>query len=202
MAGRRLSLADGYDAALAAAAAALAAGELAVFPTETVYGIAAVAGHAGALARLRRSKGRDGDKPFQLLVADSAMGVALGGVFSPGARRLAEAVWPGPLTLVVPAIGPDATLGLRVPGNAFARDLIRRLGRALVTSSANRHGEPAPVDAEAADVFGGEVAVVVDGGPVGNGLASTVVAAREDGGYAILREGALPADRVAALWNG
>lgn len=201
MATRRIALADSFDAAVDAAAKAVSLGEAVIFPTETVYGIGVDSGNAAAVAMLRRLKGRDGDKPFQLLIADADMGRAMGGLFSPGAERLAGAVWPGPLTLVVPAAGGDETLGLRVPDDRFVRALVRRVGRALATSSANPAGAAPPTDADAAEAVSLNAALLVDGGPCRVGRASTVVLSQPDGSFAILREGALGREEVARLWG-
>lgn len=196
MARRRIGLEEGTAEA---AAAVLAAGGVAVFPTETVYGVGAAAGHAGGMARLRTLKGREGGKPFQLLAADIGMAAEAGAVFRGGALALARRFWPGPLTLVVPARDGTA-LGIRIPDFPFVRDLCLRLGGMVAASSANRAGEPAPADAEAADAFGDAVDLLVDAGPASGGVASTVVECLRDD-YRILREGAIAAPALAAAWN-
>ena len=198
---RRISLSDGREAAVTAVAGALTAGLLAVFPTETVYGVGADSGNPGALERLRRVKGRDADKPFQLLVSGVGMGLAMGGEFSPGALRLAEAFWPGPLTLVVPTANAETTLGLRVPDDPFILSVVGKLGRAVTASSANPAGAPAPTTASQAEDICEDIDVLVDGGPCRVGLASTVVMADAGGGFTILREGAIAKQAVDAAWR-
>lgn len=201
---RRIHIKDGMDEAVSEAAAAMERGGVVIFPTETVYGIGVLSGDAAALARLRALKGRAADKPFQLLTSGVDMARNLGAVFSTRAANLARNYWPGPLTLVVPdGTGGDGTLGVRVPDSPFALALIERLGRPIVSSSANPAGMTPPVDADAADVFsGGEdgVALLVDGGPVVGGMPSTVVRCGTDE-YEILREGGVDIEAVRAAWE-
>lgn len=204
MAIRRIHLQDGMDKAVSEAAAAMERGGVVIFPTETVYGIGVVSGDAAALARLRLLKGRAADKPFQLLTSGVGMARKMGAVFSSRAAKLARNYWPGPLTLVVPdGTGGDGTLGIRVPDSPFALALIERLGRPIVSSSANPAGMPPPLDADAADVFSyGEdgVALLIDGGPVVGGTPSTVVRCGVDA-YEILREGGVDGEAVRVAWE-
>lgn len=200
MAAERIALNDGLAAAVTMAAAVFAADGVVVFPTETVYGIGVAVGQTEALAALRRLKSRDAAKPFQFLVADVAMAEAMGAVFSGGARRLAERFWPGPMTLVVPNRFGGEALGIRIPDAAFMLAVCRRLGGAVVSSSANQAGLPPPRDADAADAFGAEVDLLVDGGPVTGGTPSTVVRCRDDG-YEILRQGGVDAGALAEAWG-
>ncbi len=171
-----------------------------IFPTETVYGIGVDAANPQAVSRLRSLKGRDADKPFQLLIADIGMGLAMGGCFSPGAERLAARFWPGPLTLIVPD-KDGGTLGLRIPDHAFVLAVITKFWRAVATSSANPGGQPPPTNADAADIFGASVDLLVDGGVCPVGTASTVVLTNKEGGYDILREGAITQRDIAAVWS-
>jgi Sua5/YciO/YrdC/YwlC family protein len=196
---RKLLAADFADA-VTAAVETLASGGIVIFPTETVYGIGVDAANREAVARLRSLKGRDADKPFQLLIADVRMGLAMGGQFSRGATHLADQYWPGPLTLIVPD-KEGGTLGLRIPDHGFALAVIKKFGRAVATSSANPGGQPPPVDAGAADVFGSAVDLLVDGGVCAVGTASTVVLADKDGGFDILREGAITRRDLATIWD-
>ncbi len=200
MARKYLSLADGLDAAVLAAAETLQAGGVIVFPTETVYGVGVAAGDARALDRLRQLKQREASKPFQFLVADLAMAEALGAVFSPRAQNLAAAYWPGPLTLVVPDGSGDGFLGIRIPDAPFVPALCRRLGKAVISSSANPAGAPPPLDASAADAFGGEVDLLLDGGGIRGGVPSTVVKCLHDG-FVILRHGGISPEAIASAWH-
>jgi L-threonylcarbamoyladenylate synthase len=173
------------DHALARAAAVLRAGGTVVVPTDTVYGVAALPGVAGATDVLFRLKDRAGDQPLAVLVADARQARALAdpGAVTPEVAAWMDRLWPGALTLVLPravaarglALGgsPD-TIGLRCPASAFVRALAARVGP-VATTSANRHGEPTPTTArEAAASLVGPVDLVVDGGRAGT-VASTVV---------------------------
>lgn len=201
MAAKRIGLKEGIEAAARRAADVMENGGVAVFPTETVYGIGVVSGNADALAKLRRLKGREDGKPFQYLAGDLQMAKVLGAVFHSRALKLANNYWPGPLTLVVPdGTHGDSTIGIRIPDSAFAHELCRLLGRAIISSSANAAGQPPPLNAEAADVFGDAVDLLVDGGPVIGGVPSTVVECFKNG-YRILREGAIHAEAIESAWN-
>lgn len=202
MAQERIALVPGKeDSVVEAAATVLEAGGVLVFPTETVYGVGVVSGNARALERLRRLKQRDAAKPFQFLAADVAMAQKLGAVFDGHARKLARNFWPGPLTLVVPdGMEGGSTLGIRVPDSLFVEALCRRLGRAIVSSSANPGGQPPPLEADAADVFGDEADLLVDGGPVVGGAPSTVVKCDRDS-YTVLREGEIGLETLRAAWE-
>lgn len=164
------------------AAKALLGGGLVVLPTETVYGLAALASDPGATLALFDRKGRGADVPVAVLCADAEQALALTQTASPLARRLAEQHWPGPLTMVLPrrsglgwALGePTGTIGVRCPDHALVRALAARVGP-LATTSANRHGLPTPGSAvEAAEQLLGAVDLVLDGGEL-TGTPSTVV---------------------------
>ncbi|MCW1843840.1 L-threonylcarbamoyladenylate synthase [Prosthecomicrobium hirschii] len=194
-------------AGLEAALAALAEGRLVGLPTETVYGLAADATDGRTVAGIYAAKGRPSFNPLIAHVADLAE-AERHGRFGADARRLAEAFWPGPLTLVVPK-RPDSTIAdlctagletvaLRVPATAVARDLIRRFGRPLAAPSANRSGRISPTAAE--DVvaeLGDRVAVVIDGGRTPVGVESTIVACL-DGHVRLLRPGGVPRAAIEA----
>lgn len=162
--------------------AALRAGEAVVLPTDTVYGVAALPAVAGATARLRTLKERGADAPFAVLVADRAQAAEVAEL-PPRATRLADAHWPGPLTLVLPRTaaasrwdlgGDPSTIGIRSPDHPLIQAVARAAGP-IATTSANRHGRPTPpTAAEAASALTGEVALTVDGGRL-PGTASTVV---------------------------
>ena len=196
------------DQAVAAVAAVLRAGGIVAYPTETFYGLGALACDAAAVARLAAAKGRPDGKPLPLVAADLAQVAQVALPLDPIARRLAAAFWPGPLTLVVPAregLAPEiaagtGTVAIRVPGSATARDLARAAGGPLVSTSANLSGEP-PVTAAAAlsPALRASLDAVLDGGTTPGGLASTIVALAR-GELTLLREGpvALAAVRAAA----
>jgi tRNA threonylcarbamoyl adenosine modification protein (Sua5/YciO/YrdC/YwlC family) len=176
---------------------ALRAGEVIVVPTDTVYGLAALPGVAGATDRIFALKGRTADVPLAVLCADAAQAFALADAVPPAAGRLAERFWPGPLTLVLRrraglgyALGePAGTIGLRCPDHALIHAITREVGP-IAATSANLHGQPTPVTApEVGAVFGDGVALVVDGGPAG-GVASTVVDCTTDP-PTVLRVGSL-----------
>jgi L-threonylcarbamoyladenylate synthase len=163
------------------AVAALLAGEVVATATDTVYGLVAAMSHRGAAESLVRIKGRSAKTPLQVLARGFDQAEELG-IWSKDAERIARALWPGAVTLVVPrrpglAVslgGSGQTIGLRVPAHSLATELCARCGPLLATS-ANRHGEP-PIETAAgvAQVFAGEIALVLDGGPC-PGLASAVV---------------------------
>lgn len=186
------------DRGLAVAAAILAAGGLVAFPTETVYGLGADATDGAAVAGIYLAKGRPRFNPLIAHVPDieTAEGLVL---FDPLARRIANAFWPGPLTLVLP-VRPDCpvsdlatagldTLAVRVPDHAFARSLLAAIGRPLAAPSANRSGHVSPT--RAADVLAdldGRIDAVVDGGETAVGVESTIVQVT-DGRVRLLRPG-------------
>lgn len=182
------------------AAAELNRGGLVVIPTDTVYGIALHPAFPAALERLYAVKGRPDDKPVALLAASADAIEAFGGRLTAAARRLAGACWPGALTLVVDCRG--AREGFRVPDHPFTRELLSRCGGLLRVSSANHAGRPpALTGREAFEALGQAVDLVIDDGPARGGAASTVVLAA-GGACRILREGAIPADRLAAVNRG
>lgn len=193
-------------AAHAEAIALLRAGGIVALPTDTVYGIAADLALPDAIERLFAAKGRPPEKAVAVLLADAAQAGELG-VVSPAAAVLAERFWPGGLTLVLP-VRPEArlprvlaagapTIGVRVPDHPTPRALAAVLGP-LPTTSANRSGEADARDArEIAERLGDSLALVLDGGPVRGGPASTVVDCTLEW-PSILREGAIPSAELAA----
>jgi L-threonylcarbamoyladenylate synthase len=182
------------------AAELLRRGGIVAYPTETFYGLGALASSQEALERLARAKLRPEGKPLPVLAADlDTAGEVVAG-FEPLAARLAARFWPGPLTLVLPAApglareltaGSD-TIGVRVPGSEVARELSRRAGGCIVSTSANLSGgPPATTSAELDPGLVAQLDGVLDGGPTPGGLASTVLAVR-DGQLTLLRAGAVP----------
>lgn len=199
------------DAGRAEAARALRDGAIVALPTDTVYGIAVAASIADGIERLFAAKQRPPDRAVALLLADVDQADELGQV-GPAGRALADALWPGGLTLVIPrrgdrplpvaltsGSGPEpATIGVRVPAHDAPRALARALGP-LPTTSANRSGEPEARDADAiAAALGSAVALILDAGPAHGGPPSTVVDVSSSVPR-ILRRGAIPVDRVAAV---
>jgi L-threonylcarbamoyladenylate synthase len=191
------------------AAAALRDGRLVILPTETVYGLAADAGNARAVAAIYEAKGRPSFNPLIAHVpdADAALAVA---VFDPRAMALAEAFWPGPLTLVAPArerggvcelarAGLD-TVAVRVPSHPMARDLLSAFGGPVVAPSANRSGRPSPTTfADAVAETGDAAALCLDGGPCAVGLESTVISLLPGEPARLLRPGSVTRAEIEAL---
>jgi len=187
-----------------AAAAVLRRGGIVVYPTDTLYALGARADDAAALERLRRAKLRQEGKPLPLLAADRDQ-VLLVARLEGVADRVAGRIWPGPLTLVLPALPGVAaavtagtgTVGIRVPASAVARALAARAGFPLVSTSANPAGGSAPSRvSELAPALRRQVDHVLDGGATPGGPPSTVV--RLDGeSVRVLREGAISPEAVA-----
>ena len=179
-----------------AAARALLAGGVAIFPTDTVYGIAAHPDHPEALRRVYAIKGRPDGKPVALLAADAEAPARLGAAMPPLARELAAHFWPGPLTLVLDCGGRAE--GFRVPDSPLARAIIAAAGGLLRVTSANLSGQPALDEiGPAMEPVCAKCDVVVDGGRCPGGVPSTVVKVAADGTATVLRAGG--ADVVAAL---
>jgi|BarGraNGADG00212_1021973.scaffolds.fasta_scaffold00063_15 Sua5/YciO/YrdC/YwlC family protein len=186
--------------ALAHAADILARGGLVVFPTDTLYGLAADPRNACAVERVFRAKGRSAGQALPLIAASLAQVEAAATSLSPLTRRLAERFWPGPLALVVDAVasivpgvhGGTGAVAIRVPDHAVARGLASQLAFPIVSTSANRSGEEATSTVGAAmDLLDGMVDLVLDSGPTTGGEPSTVVDART-GRPQLLRAGAVP----------
>lgn len=170
---------------------ALSRGRLVAFPTETVYGLGADARSADAVQRIYDVKGRPPGHPLIVHIADSAAlnSAALEPVAELGSARadalaLADAFWPGPLTIIVgrgEAVAPEAaggraTVGLRVPDHPVTIELLRAFGRGVAGPSANRFGSVSPTTAaHVIDDLGGAVDHVLDGGPCRIGVESTIV---------------------------
>ncbi len=195
------------EAAIDEAARLLHAGELVAFPTETVYGLGADASNPAALRRLFEAKGRPADHPVIVHVADLAAARRWAATMSAGALALAEAFWPGPLTLIVPraaqvsdaVTGGQASVGLRVPSHPVARALLAGFGGGIAAPSANRFGHVSPTTARhVADDLGDAVALILDGGPCDVGIESTIVAFDGDTPL-LLRPGGVGADAIAGV---
>ena len=194
---------EGRAKGLDAAAAAISEGQLVLLPTDTVYGVAADAFTPAAVTSLLAAKNRGRAMPVPVLVGEAS---TLGGLVMetpPVAVQLAEAFWPGGLTLVVehaPSLAWDlgdaeGTVAVRLPDDELTRDLLRRTGP-LAVSSANRSGRPAATTArEALEQLGEHAAVVLDGGPRDSSAASTIVDCTGTVPR-VLRVGAISVDRL------
>jgi L-threonylcarbamoyladenylate synthase len=199
-------LAEKNSAAIRDAVWTLATGEAIVYPTETFYALGVDALSSDALERLFAIKGREPGKPVALIAADSAMAFAVAREIPAQARVLAEAFWPGPLTLILPAregipaalIGADGGVGVRVSSHPIARALAAGLQRPLTATSANLAGEPPAVEPESARrAFGDKVKVFVEGGRLAGGAPSTMVSVNRTG-IRVLRAGAVSERQLAA----
>ncbi|MCA0405913.1 MAG: threonylcarbamoyl-AMP synthase [Proteobacteria bacterium] len=186
----------------------LAQGALVAFPTETVYGLGADATNPVAVAALYAAKGRPAFNPLIAHVGSVAEALKLGR-FSPLARKLAEAFWPGPLTLVVPlaADGPVCelaraglqSLAIRVPDHPIAKAILDAAGRPIAAPSANRSGHVSPsTAAHVRSDLEGRIAAILDGGPTSVGVESTILAVLDDE-VAMLRPGGLARDAIEAV---
>ena len=194
--------------AITAAVGALRRGDLVGIPTETVYGLAADATNARAVAGIYAAKGRPSFNPLIAHVTDLAM-AEQHGVFGPEARALAAAFWPGPLTIVVPKLAASRvadlvtagldTLALRVPDNAATVALIKALGQPIAAPSANRSGGISATSAgDIVSELGEKVAVILDDGPSHVGLESTIVMLADGVAY-LLRPGGCPREAIEAV---
>jgi L-threonylcarbamoyladenylate synthase len=159
-------------------------GGLVGIPTETVYGLAADAGNGAAVAEIFRAKGRPMDNPLIVHISRMTQLEGLISVFPEKARQLAEAFWPGPLTIILPkkaGVPDEVTAGLntvavRFPAHPVARAIIEAAGCPLAAPSANSSGKPSPTTAmHVMDDLNGKIAAVVDGGDCGVGVESTVI---------------------------
>lgn len=169
---------------LARAVAALRAGQLVAFPTETVYGLGADAANESAVRRIFAAKGRPADHPVIVHLASAHMLNQWAATIPPMAERLAARFWPGPLTLIVPraahvldvVTGGQSSVGLRVPDHPVAQALLQAFGGGIAAPSANRFGRISPTRAEHVRAeLGDQVAIILDGGPTRVGVESTII---------------------------
>ncbi|WP_374578816.1 L-threonylcarbamoyladenylate synthase [Phenylobacterium sp.] len=186
---------------------ALRAGRLIILPTETVYGLGGDASNADAVAAIFAAKGRPAFNPLISHVADLAAAERIA-VFDERARVLAQAFWPGPLTLVLP-VTPDTpvcdlaragleTVAVRCPAHPLARAVLAGFGGPVAAPSANRSGRPSPTTyADAMEETGEAVAASLDGGPCEVGLESTVVALLDQ--PRLLRPGSVTREQIEAV---
>jgi len=197
--------------AIAHAADALRKGDLVSFPTETVYGLGADARNADALVKLYAAKGRPADHPVIVHLADGSAATRWAKALPAYATLLADAFWPGPLTLILTRgegvsdsiTGGQESVGLRVPAHPVAHALLSAFmecgGDGIAAPSANRFGRISATTAQhVEDEFGGEVAIVLDGGPCRHGIESTIIdcTGREP---RLLRPGAAGVDQLTRV---
>lgn len=207
MMGTRVLLASSSEA-IAQARDVLQGGGLVAFPTDTVYGVGALAFDGQAVASIYRAKDRPIEKAIPVLIGDADDLEKVAVEIPDSARRLASRFWPGPLTILVPKLAalPDvvsatSTVGVRVPDHDVARLLLRTVGPMAVTS-ANISGAQSPVTAqEVHQQLGGRIAVIIDGGRTPGGIPSTLVDCTTPE-LKILREGPLSLEELhSALAN-
>lgn len=193
---------------IAAAADVLAAGGLLALPTETVYGLGADARVDRACARIFAAKGRPQFNPLIVHIAGMEQAEQIG-TFDATARKLADAFWPGPLTLVVPmradaGISPlvtagNPTIGLRVPNHPLARAVLTAFGGPVAAPSANPSGKISPTMAEHVQTgLDGLIEAVIDGGACTVGVESTIVGC-VDGRAVLLRPGGVSVEDIATV---
>ena len=198
------------DAAVERAVEVLRAGGLVAIPTETVYGLAANADDEAAVRRIFAAKGRPADHPLIVHIADAAQVADWCSDVPTPAAILADACWPGPLTLLVPralrvldvVTGGRSSVGLRVPAHRLTAELLRRFGGGLAAPSANRFGRVSPTTAAhvLADL-GADVDFVLDGGACPVGVESTIVDCTTDPPQ-VLRPGGIATEEIHALLDG
>jgi L-threonylcarbamoyladenylate synthase len=195
------------EQAIERAVAALRAGELVAFPTETVYGLGADAENAAAVRRIFEVKGRPADHPLIVHLSGADRLSDWAAEIPESAWRLAERFWPGPLTLILSrsrrvndvVTGGLDTVGLRVPNHAIALNLLRLFGGGVAAPSANRFGRVSPTTADhVQEDLGSDVAVILDGGACSVGLESTIVDLSSSE-PSILRPGGVTAEQLEAV---
>jgi len=167
----------------------IAAGELVAFPTETVYGLGADAMRPEASQKIYAAKGRPSDNPLIVHIAEESDLERVAKVVPEQAKKLAKAFWPGPLTMVVwkkdevpyATTGGLNTVAVRMPNHPVALELIRKSGKLIAAPSANTSGRPSPTEAShVMEDLEGKIAMVLDGGPVGIGIESTIIDLTEE----------------------
>lgn len=162
----------------------IAAGELVAFPTETVYGLGGDALHPEAAKKIYAAKGRPSDNPLIIHIAEVSDLERVAREVPPQAKLLADAFWPGPLTMIVwkndsvpyATTGGLETVAVRMPNHPVALELIRKSGKLIAAPSANTSGRPSPTEASHVEGdLSGRIAMILDGGPVGIGIESTII---------------------------
>jgi L-threonylcarbamoyladenylate synthase len=180
---RLASGAPSRAASIARSVALLEGGRLVAFPTDTVYGVAAIITDPSAVARLYVAKQRPPEKAIPILIARVNELERIAKSTSDTVWRLVERFWPGALTLILPKsefvpreVSPTADVAVRLPDLALTREIISAVGVPLAVTSANRSGEPSPRTAlEVMDQLDGRIAAVLDGGPTPGGVPSTIL---------------------------
>jgi L-threonylcarbamoyladenylate synthase len=186
------------DETTAAALHTLSQGGIMLFPTESVYGLGVDSQKAEAIERLYDLKGRPKEKPFQWLVHDVSVVKENSGLWNETIERITKKFWPGPLTFVLSAKNGE-WIGWRIPKNEWLLQLLKKLNRPLIATSANPSGQPTPNEFQKALIpFEDKIELAVDGGLPGLGTASTVVQWDSDQ-LKILREGAIAKEELQDL---
>jgi len=189
--------------------AVLRGGGVVAVPTDTVYGLAALPLDVHGIDRIYAAKGRPEDKALPMLVASLGDAEEIS-LLAHESRRLCAAFWPGALTVVAeaqpgfrsPALATDGTIGLRMPALALTVHVIDAAGGVLAVTSANLSGQaPARSARDVLDQLDGRIDMIIDGGPSPGGVASTVVRVAA-GAVEVLREGAIPRERLEAVLRG
>ncbi|MET0171280.1 MAG: L-threonylcarbamoyladenylate synthase [Agrobacterium vaccinii] len=202
---RHIDIEHDRKTALRDAVAVLSSGQPVAIPTETVYGLAADATNPAAITRIYETKGRPQFNPLICHMASIEMAQEYA-TFDPISRKLAQAFWPGPLTLIVP-LKPESTIhslatagldtvGIRVP-QGFAAELIRAFGKPLAAPSANSSGKISSTSAAHVEAdLGARISLILDGGAAPVGVESTIVKVEADGAVRLLRPGGLVAEDI------
>lgn len=188
------------------AIAKLKAGEVVAIPTETVYGLAADASNDMALRQIYAIKQRPADNPLIVHIADASQAEDWAAEFPPLAQKLAQAFWPGPFTLVLPAKahvssivrGGQPTVALRVPNHPLTLQLLQQSGLALAAPSANKFTQLSPTTAAHVQQGLGDTVPVLDGGSCDVGIESTIVAVQGDD-WQLLRPGMISEKEVQTI---
>jgi len=194
----------GEEAAATAAASVLCGGGIVVLPTETLYGISCLALDERAVLRVAQVKGRSAEQVFSVIAANESQLEGLCDAPRGPARKVADAFWPGPVAILLPAaLGVPAAVrsprgvAVRVPGSMLARRVAALAGGPLVSTSANPTGEPPALDAGACERYlSGRIELILDAGPSPLGVPSTLVEPTAGGGLRVLREGAVSASEL------
>ena len=177
------------------------------YPTDTIYGLGANINEQAAVEKIIELKGRQKDKPILILAAWLEQVQSLVESFPETAKLLASYLWPGPLTLVLPAAkhvsplltGGFTTIGVRIPSHKISLELVRRLGSPITSTSANLSGQPNPTCAEdVVKTFGDKLDAVIDSGKSPESVPSTIVSVSTTE-TKILREGAIPAKKIEEI---
>ena len=205
--GDEAQVVDASDRSIRLAVRMLRAGDLVAVPTETVYGLAADASNPEAVSRVFAAKGRPADHPLIVHLGSGANLAHWARHIPDQASRLAEAFWPGPLTMVLgrhPSVldvvtGGLDTVALRIPSHPVTQRILQNFGGGLAAPSANRFGRVSPTTArDVCDGLGSAVGLIVDGGPCEVGVESTIVAFEGDD-VAILRPGGVSSEAIARV---